>query len=192
MPTADGDRLAAICDDLIAGRLAAVELLFRQHGVDAPVVIWDPDPRAVPTRPLAFLLRHWEKLRAADGHVTPDRIDPAALAPAIGHVMLLDVEDGGRDFRYRLYGSTIARRSGFDMTGRRTSELPTGQLAADFFLAVYRAVLVRRLPVYTWHQMPVQVTVNTWHRLILPLTDADGQVVQLLAGNVGAGLDRGN
>jgi hypothetical protein len=190
MQTADEDSLAAIRDDLIAGRIGAAARLFRQHGVGTPIVIWDPDPHAVPTPQLSFLLRHWEKLRAADGHVAPARIDLADLAPAIDHVMLLDVERVGADFHYRFYGRAIAARSGFDMTGRRTSEIPTGRLASDFFLAVYRAVLARRLPVYTWHQMPVQVTMNTWHRLILPLSDEEGRVVQLLAGNVGTDLDR--
>lgn len=192
MPTADEDRLAALRDDLIAGRLDAAASLFRDHGVDPPVVIWDPDFHAVPTPQLAFLLRYWERLHAEQGHVTPDDIDLAALQPAIDNVMLLDVLEDGDDFHYRLYGRRIATRSGFDMTGKRTSEVPTGQLASTFFLAVYRAALARRQPVYTWHQMPVRVTVNTWHRLILPLAGADGRVVQLLAGNVGTDLDRGD
>jgi hypothetical protein len=190
MPAADEDRLAELRDDLIAGRIDAAERLFSDHGVDPPIVVWDPDALAVPTPQLVFLLRYWDRLHVAGGHVAPGRVDPAELAPVLDHVMLLDVEEGGGDFRYRLYGRAIAARSGFDMTGRRTSELPTGQLASDFFLAVYRAVLARRRPVYTWHQMPVQVTANTWHRLILPLADSDGRVVQLLAGNVGTDLDR--
>src|SRR3546814_3279971 len=98
------------------------------------------------------------------------------MRPALGHIMLLDVLDGGADYRYRVYGSEIAQRAGFDMTGKCTSELPTGSLASLFFIAVYQAVLLRPEPVYTWHQMPVDITVNTWHRLVLPLHGPDGTI----------------
>src|SRR3546814_18454171 len=70
------------------------------------------------------------------------------MRPALGHIMLLDVLDGGADYRYRVYGSEIAQRAGFDMTGKCTSELPTGSLASLFFIAVYQAVLLRPQPVY--------------------------------------------
>lgn len=190
MPTADEGRIAALRDDLMAGRLTAAAGLFDGYGVDPPIVVWNPEPHAVPTPQLSFLLRYWLGLQDSAGRVAPDRIDPLQMRPALGHIMLLDVLDGGANYRYRVYGSEIAQRSGFDMTGKCTSELPTGTLASLFFIAVYQAVLLRSQPVYTWHQMPVDITVNTWHRLVLPLHGPDGTVTRLLAGNVGTDFDR--
>src|SRR3546814_16038514 len=80
----------------------------------------------LPTPQLSFLLRYWLGLQDSDGRVAPDRIDPMQMRPALGHIMLLDVLDGGADYRYRVYGSEIAQRAGFDMTGKCPSELPTG------------------------------------------------------------------
>ena len=62
--------------------------------------------------------------------------------------MLLDLVEGGRDFRYRLYGSMIASISGFDMTGKLLSEHPASPYVAEFALASYRAAVQRREPVF--------------------------------------------
>src|SRR3546814_15766909 len=103
------------------------------------------------------------------------------MRPALGHIMLLDVLDGGADYRYRVYGSEIAQRAGFDMTGKCTSELPTGSLASLFFIAVYQAVLLRPDPVYTWPQLPVDLPVNPWPRLLPPLPAPARPAPRLLA-----------
>src|SRR3546814_15274983 len=85
MPTADEDHLAALRDDLIAGRSDAAAGLFDGYGVDPPIVIWNPEPHAVPAPQLSFLLRYWLGLQDSDGRVAPDRIDPMQMRPAPGH-----------------------------------------------------------------------------------------------------------
>src|SRR5262245_27250689 len=76
------------------------------------------DPR------LLGLYQLWHSKRG--GRFAPARVDIRAeqLQPWLGNLILLDVIDGGKDFRYRLFGSVIAREAGFDLTGKFLSDYP--------------------------------------------------------------------
>jgi len=143
----------------------------------------------MPTRPLRFLAQFWSAL-TRDGELPHhDKIDPLALQPALGYLMLLDVIEGGMDFRYRLYGSTIANISGFDLTGRLMSEHPASTYVVEFNLAVTRAALRRRTPLYTTRNPLGAQDTKTWPRLALPFSDRDGAVARFLVGTVAIGAD---
>lgn len=174
----------AMRDDLLAGGQTKLAAPFTALGLRPPVVRWNPAADDLPTRQLPFLLRHWQALRDHHGSVLPEYIDPFDLRPVLGYILLLDVLDDGADYRYRLYGSEVARIAGFDMTGKRTSEMVTGSLASDFYLAIYRAMLQRPEPVYSWHEMPMEITINSWDRIVLPLWDGDGRIVRIITCNV--------
>ena len=61
--------------------------------------------------------------------------------------MILDPVEGGQDFRYRLYGSEIARYCGFDMTTRLVSSFSSK--TGTFFLESYKTCLSAAEPVLT-------------------------------------------
>lgn len=174
----------AMRDGLLAGDLGPLAAPFLRHGLRPPVARWNPRAEDLPTAQLPFVLAYWHSLRNAAGHVAPEHIDPFALKPALGYILLIDVLEGGEDFRYRLYGSEIARVAGFDMTGKRTSQMVTGSLASTFYIAGYRALLRRPEPLFTWHEMPMQITINNWDRIVLPLTDSDGRISRILTCNM--------
>jgi hypothetical protein len=138
---------------------------------------------------LRFLRDHWSRL--ADGGAPPHyrQIDPLAMRPALGYVMLLDAVEGGRDFRYRLYGSLIARVSNLDMTGRLLSDHTASPYVTELGLAVNRAALQRRLPIYTERTPAAAERTIRWQRLALPLVDDAGTVTRLLAGTVPVARD---
>src|SRR3546814_2328999 len=64
---------------------------------------------------------------------------PFNLRPALGYVLLIDVEDDGWDGRFRLYGTRVAEMYGEDMTGRRVSEIDNNNYATQLFRAIYRS-----------------------------------------------------
>lgn len=177
--TIDAMRDGLLIDDF--GPLAAP---FLRHGLRPPRIRWNPSADELPTQQLPFVLKTWLGLRDAQGRVTPEQIDPFVLKPALGYILLIDVLEDGADFHYRLYGTEIARVAGFDMTGKHTSEMVTGSLASTFYLAGYRALLQRPEPLFTWHEMPMQITINSWDRIVLPLTGADGRVSRILTCNL--------
>jgi hypothetical protein len=155
--------------------------LLTARGLDAPTIAWDPVPEEIVFRQLQTLLRWW---RGCPGFGLPQVSDIDLLADEglVAVTMVVDVEDGGRDFRYRRYGATIAGRFGADLTGRRLSSL-TETPAAPFFAAAYRAVMLRARPLATEHRPPARVAAETWTRLVLPM-GGGGEVRALLVGNV--------
>lgn len=149
-----------------------------------PLAFWrEPAETDLRLPPHRCLYDYWRKA-PRDGRVARiGSIDPADIRGALGYVMILTVVDGGRDFRYSLYGSRIATVSGFDMTGRHLSDLPTTDPIRDFFLSNYRLAVEENIHLYAVNLAPQHITVGEWHRLILPVGTADG-VDRLLVCNV--------
>ncbi len=149
--------------------------------------MWNPTPDQVPTEPLKFLAARWSG-RAADAPL-PDvaSIDPLDLRPALGHIMLLDPVDDGRDFRFRLYGSAVAAVSGFDFTRRLLSEHPASGYVVEFMVATSRAAFRRRLPMFTTRRPVGAQETRTWLRLAIPFAGGAGTVARLLVGSVALG-----
>ena len=90
---------------------------------------------------IAQLYAYW--LARKGGHRFPGRqdIDPVEMKFALGGITLFDIQrpkepDSALRFRYRLIGSDIVARDGFDLTGRFLDELPLEQ---------YRTLLLGRL-----------------------------------------------
>ncbi|MBX3454359.1 PAS domain-containing protein [Ferrovibrio sp.] len=76
---------------------------------------------------LRKLLAYWQGKRGDRPYPARADIDPAELLFMLGDLILFDIESGEDDqprFRYRLFGSNIARRQGFDMTGKYIDEHP--------------------------------------------------------------------
>lgn len=179
----DWDRIADWAGDVASDDLTRIRNVFDSHGALAMALTWAPPVAALPPL-LDDLARYWSSLATGASLPHMAQIDPFSMRSALGYVILLDVVEGGRDFRYRLYGSVVAAISGFDLTGRLLSEFPASRYVAEFAVAVDQAVCRRRRPVYT-RRMPVGAErVTAWHRLCLPLVDDAGEVVRLLVGTV--------
>jgi hypothetical protein len=182
-PVLDWDRVARWTSQVAAGEFGDIGATFETNTGQPPTVIWSPVAEDIAAPQLRFLLDYWSTL--ADGALPNLRqIDPFAMRPALGYVMLIDVVESGRDFRYRLYGSIIAGVSNLDMTGRLMSDHSASAYVTEFALAVNRAVGRRRLPIYTERTPTSAERTTRWQRLALPLVDDAGAVMRLLAGTV--------
>jgi hypothetical protein len=128
------------------------------------------DPR------LLSLFQLWQSKR--NGRLAPTRSDMRAedLQPWLGNIILLDVIDGGKDFRYRLFGSVIAREAGFDMTGKMLSDYPI-KSRAPFLFEVHRELVRRACPAISEHNPDVP-NVRRRRRLLLPFS-SDGKSVDM-------------
>lgn len=184
----DWTRVTAWTEAVLTGNMRAVGEVFSQHGASAPFVVWKPNPEQLRSEPPRHVLAHWSGLAAGSRLPGHRQVDPLHLRPALGYVMLLDVVEGSQDFRYRLYGSVIARVSGFDMTGKLLSEHPASAFVTEFSLAVGCAAVRRREPIYTVRRPAGTPDTSLWERLVLPLVDADDRVIRLLV--VATPLDR--
>lgn len=172
--------LNAAAVDLSGGDQHALDKLFLGDGNQPPTVRWEPSVDDLPRDGLRFLLTYWQGKETDGALPLADDLDPIDLRPALGNIMLVDVLDDGRDFRYRLYGSAIAFISSGDKTGH--SVIDFEGIAAQFFYIVYRAALIRQRPIYTHHYPTGTSNFRRWHRLLLPLADKSGNVVRYLIG----------
>lgn len=146
-------------------------------------VIADPSEADLIDARKRALLKMWRKRRFA-GQRLPrwSDLDADLLAETKPYLMYLAVQDDG-DLRYLDYGSAIAKAYGQDMTGRRTSEFPAAISKA--FLSLYQLALKQAIPYATRHHPPPPVPVAHWHRLILPLDEAQrGKVDRFLVCNI--------
>ncbi|MDJ0951944.1 MAG: PAS domain-containing protein [Alphaproteobacteria bacterium] len=125
----------------------------------------------------------WES-KCVDGKL-PGRADfsPEVLRRWLGHVIMLDVIDGGRDFRYRLIGTHITRMLNRDYTGKLVSECEYDDRAnvEDSF----RLPLQRRKPVFrtgraTWQSSVDAMPYDSVH---MPLA-TDGENIDMLLGAI--------
>src|SRR5258706_15696691 len=97
---------------------------------------------------LKAVKRYWADKRG--GRPMPSRqdIDPKEIKSLLPQVMLVDVLEGGGDFRYRLLGSKLLPYFPGEAAGQMMSVAlaPFGLVTLEATLAVYRAVAIERIP----------------------------------------------
>lgn len=159
---------------LIDGDPGPVNGLFQRLGLTPPTILWNPAPGETGVASFDFLLEHWNCRRGERGWPDEGDIDPVALRPTLGSLMLCEPVDDGRDFRIRLYGSRLAQYMERDLTGLRISEVRPGNMVSDFYCASYRAVSDRRVPLFTRHQPSEDSFASEINRLLLPFGPGEG------------------
>jgi hypothetical protein len=74
--------------------------------------------------PLDRALAYWQSKRGARTMPSRQDLDPVEMVSFLPNVVLIDVLDGGRDFRYRLIGTNVDDLLQESCTGRSLSEFP--------------------------------------------------------------------
>ena len=127
---------------------------------------------------------YWRK-KVGDGDI-PDRaaIVPTDIPELLPHVYMVDVVDGGARFRYRLVGSNIVDRVGFNATGKFLSEVVQGE-HERYMANLFRQVVSTRHGIYSRsaYRYPDRDFVST-SRIFLPLTRGGREVAIILAAQV--------
>lgn len=169
--------------DFLSGKAGARQIAqFLDPSVRQTRLIEDDDHFLFPASQLTVTYQYWRDLPKVDGIANIERVDPHLLVSALGYVMLVDVDDDD-NFTYALYGSKIVAVTGFDMTGKKISDIATTGGIREFFLACYLAAMKLRRPIYTVHEAPPSITSSVWHRVVLPL-GRDGTITRFLVCNV--------
>lgn len=141
---------------------------------------------APPFRPndgrLIDLYRLWQAKRGGEGLPTRGDFGIDELRPLMGRIAILDVIDGGVDFRFRLYGSSIASAYRGEMTGKSVSAY-----RPHFYAKIapgYREVVATRQPRYDEIQVDDEMMLYRWERLVLPLGNGGTEVDMLLVASI--------
>jgi len=127
---------------------------------------------------LQALLQFWED-RCKDGHL-PARadFDPLDLKKFLGRIVLFDVLQNPRRFRFRLVGTDWVMRFGLDPTNTLVDDFPRAE-SRPFINEVLGRVVDGRLPV--WAQRAVVIEGRYYHygMLLMPLA-IDGKAVNMI------------
>lgn len=125
------------------------------------------------------LLGYWHEKRGTRRFPARADLDPLEMRYALGNIVLFDRIAGTvpARFRYRLIGTAVIERDGYDMTGRVVDELPGTQ---------YRGLILSRLGGLIADPAPLLIRNQTsydgrWYDyevLWLPLA-GDGETVDM-------------
>ena len=146
-------------------------------------VIVEIGPRSFTRFELAAVHNYWlSKLR---GRQMPSREDivPGELTPQLHQILLADVLDDGRDFRYRLLGTRLTRYFPERATGKTFTEAlaPFGAASVAGTISVYRKIVKTRQPALIkgpgeyYHQ-----DAKTFEAVLMPLSNDDLRVTMVL------------
>ncbi len=135
----------------------------------------------IETPNLRRLYTYWDGLRRGREFPARRDVDPLDFPYALGHVVLLDVLYGPLRFRFRLHGTALALRSGYDMTGKMADELPNPTNRTTLLERCRRVVETRR-PVAAIGERFVGRQICGFEALWLPLSDDGHRISMLMAG----------
>jgi hypothetical protein len=134
---------------------------------------------------LLTLHAYWSAKRGQRAMPSRADLDPGDLKALLPHILLIDVVEGGADFRYRLVGTEIERHIGRTLTGRLISEVLSGEYL-DYIRSLHRRAIAEAAPVYSENNFndgrsgfALIADFKRAYRLMLPLS-RDGTVIDML------------
>jgi hypothetical protein len=123
----------------------------------------------------ADLYALWSEKRGARRMPARGEFFAATLRPWLGSIHLIEVVEDGKDFRYLVYGTDIARYYDVEMTRRLVSEWDEGMRERAFL--TYRRTMADACPYLVRQNEMAQGRLHSFHRLVLPLS-SDGKRVE--------------
>jgi hypothetical protein len=129
---------------------------------------------------LIRLAEHCHKLAA--GGAMPRYADfrPADVSWILGKLYIMDVIDGGADYRFRLLGAALAGLHGCDHTGRLLSEVEYPGLK-NALVPELETVRALRKPLYFRGRVVWQSGESfAAEKLLVPMSGADGELAVVL------------
>ena len=119
---------------------------------------------------LRRLLDYWRSKMKAGKIPARRDLDPLEFRYVLGHVVIVDVYRNPWRFLYRVHGTELVTRDGFDMTGKWLSEHPEPEyrdrITAAFTVAVESGGIMHGFRNYV-----VDGRVRNYEVLALPLAD---------------------
>jgi hypothetical protein len=120
---------------------------------------------------LRDLYRYWQRLRVNGALPHRRAINPADFVPHLGLVNLIDVVDGGRDFRFRLIGSIVDHVLQRSYTGTTVSDYPR-RSGREHLMAIFTSATLERQPYVGCGKVTsVNFKEVTYWSVALPLRD---------------------
>ncbi len=133
---------------------------------------------------LRRLFTYWDSKRGDRRWPARVDIDPIDLRELLGSILIVDVVPAGTSprFRYRLFGTKLAERAGFEMTGKFVDEWMDPEYAS-YLIQSYREVYDAARPFRRLRRMIKDDRTMNYECVLLPLGPPD-RIEQIIAGQI--------
>lgn len=147
-------------------------------GLDGVILEQLVEPKSAYTKELYAL---WDELRGNAPMPSKNDFKPERMRAYLPNLYIVDIIDGGADYRLRLIGTALTQMVGRDMTGCLLSEVPETRWRAQ----VYDLVIREKAPVAYLSRLgrlggPEVTTEN----IVLPAVGMDGAFSELICASV--------
>jgi hypothetical protein len=116
-------------------------------------------------------MAYWRDLRADQPMPSRESVDPAAIRSLLPYTFLVDILDGGADYRYRLVGTDIVAHTPRDNSGASLSEIED-QGTQKQLLALYSSVTAGQVPRFQRIAYRTRLGLRSWYETVVcPLCD---------------------
>lgn len=137
------------------------------------------------TRPegrfVSATLAYWKSRRGKFRMPARSDLDPLEIPSLLSHLYLVDVSHDPLDFRYRLLGTEIVKRSCADYTGRHLSDLPHQKVPSQIW-SLYRKVVMESVPITAL--IPYLKVPGRFVEVLSAPLSSDGREVNMLIGAI--------
>lgn len=127
-------------------------------------------------RELYALHKFWRAQCPPEGLPLGTDMEPAGLKRWLQNLLIMHV-DGGKRFTYSYYGRSLAQAFGESRIGQTLDDLPVG--VREILLEEYDQVCRQRKPLRRVYTATFGGQVQTWERMVFPLTQ-DGHGIDKL------------
>ncbi len=132
---------------------------------------------------LLAIYRYWLDKRGDRTFPRREDIDPVDLAPYLGNVVLIDVEQKPLRLRYRLIGTRITQVMGRDSTGKYYDEIYPERLLRAIYVS-FEWMIDHRRPLRTYGEaFYPDRNFYQYETLNLPLS-SDGESIDMVLGGL--------
>jgi hypothetical protein len=115
---------------------------------------------------------YWDARRGTAPFPSRTAIDPLDMRFALGNIVLIDVQREPLRFRFRLVGTSVVEKWGYDMTGRFVDELPDPVRLA-LVLEKYREVVETGQPLCIRGERNLDGRYWSYESVMMPLGETE-------------------
>ena len=104
------------------------------------------------------------------------KLDPSMMS----NMVILDILDGGKDYQWRLFGTTHADQYGDDLTGRRVSSVLKENPSVETLRNIFnKAAADTNGTFFELHYLSEGSRIKVATGVMVPLADSQGRIIQL-------------
>ena len=125
---------------------------------------------------------YWRAKRGDANYPARAALDPVEFSYVLGDVVLIDVhkspDDGCWKFRYRLIGTKVAARDGYDLTNQTLDDLPEPEYR-ERIRATWTEVCATGTPAHYIRELVLDQRLRCYEVVVLPLA-SNGRDIDML------------